>query len=199
MLELSNYIRNIAVFLIFTSFIKIISPGGQYDKYINLVLGIILIFMIATPVFSVIGWISGGGTIPDLNAHQDRTALVRQIEDADAAGKEMILDAYREGLTARLIQIVDGHGEFVMVESLFEIDREENFGEIKSLYIKVDEKGGNTPFVSIERIRINFGVNTRGQRQESGDVELSQIMSLKNLISDFYNLDMQNIVIETRN
>jgi len=199
MIELSNYIRNIAVFLIFTSFIKIISPGGKYDKYINLILGIILIFMIATPIFSIIGWISGGGTLPDLSVQQDRAALVRQIEDSDAAGQEMILDAYREGLAARLRHIVDGHGEFVLVESLFEIDREENFGDIKSLHMIVDKIGGSMPFISIDRVRIDFGVNTRGQPQEDGDAEPWQIMSLKNLISDFYNLDMQNIVIETRN
>ncbi|MCL2350256.1 MAG: stage III sporulation protein AF, partial [Defluviitaleaceae bacterium] len=58
MTALSEYIRNLAVFLIFASFISIISPGKKYEQYINLVLGIILIFVIIAPLSGIVNSIA---------------------------------------------------------------------------------------------------------------------------------------------
>ena len=206
MLELSNYIRNIAVFLIFASFVTIISPGEKYERYINLVLGIILIFVVASPLMGVIGALSGssGGIFADISLQYDRAAMAGQIENADEAGREMIISGYREALTEQMERIVRNHGEFVLHRVDFEIDTRsrENFGKILGIYIVVGKASvaGRTPFITIDPVRIAVGVNTRGElgQNENAETHLAQIMSLKNVISDFYNLDMENIILETR-
>ena len=201
MLELSGYIRNIAVFLIFASFVTIISPGKKYEQYINLVLGIILIFVVTAPLMGVIGALSGGsGNIfADVNLQYDRAAMARQIENADEARQEMILLGYRDALTEQMERIVRNHGEFVLHGVDFEIDMEENFGKILNIYVVVGESsvGSRTPFITIDPVRIG-GVNTRGEPGQNAETQPPQIMSLKNVISDFYNLDMENIILETR-
>ncbi|MDE6357054.1 MAG: stage III sporulation protein AF, partial [Eubacteriales bacterium] len=44
-----DYIRNIIIFLLFTSFLQIIMPNDRYKNYIQLILGMVLIFIMVKP------------------------------------------------------------------------------------------------------------------------------------------------------
>lgn len=201
MAAIADYVRNIAVFLIFSSFVTIIMPGKKYEQYINLILGIILIFLVTAPLAGILGLLSqGSGDIfRDIGLQYDRAVLARQIEGASEAGEEAILAGFKEALTQQVERVVVGHGYFVLQHVEFEIDRAENFGEILSMHLEVKTgEASATPLITIDPVRINFGVNTLGQPVQLGHVESPQIMSLKNALSDFYNLDKENIILETR-
>lgn len=202
MTALSTYIRNIAVFLIFSSFITIIVPSKKYEQYINLILGTILVFLIASPLAGIIGsFSSGSGNIfRDMTLQYDRAVLSRQIADANEAGIEAILADYRNALTEQLGRIVANHGSFTLHHAHFTIDTDENFGEILSIHAILSEgtTTGRPPLISIDPVRIDLAINTRGQPAAAEDAESPQIMSLKKAISDFYKLDTANIILETR-
>ena len=202
MIEIGNYVRNIAVFMIFSSFIGIIMPGEKYKQYVDLVLGIVLIFVIIAPLGGIIAGLSGGSgdIFSDINLSYDRAVMARHIESAEEAGLEQILSNYREALTEQLRRIVGNHA-FTLHHAEFEIDTGEDFGKILHLHLVVSQgEASSARLVRIDPVRINPAINTRGQAQtaENGDVETPQIMSLKNVISDFYNLDMSNIILEMR-
>jgi len=200
MVYLANYIRNIAVFMIFSSFVTIISPGKKFEPYLNLVLGIILIFIVAAPLAGIITSItSGSGNIlRDMSIQYDRAALSRQIADADQAGRDAIIAEYHDALTEQLRRVVATHGSFTLREAYFEINTDENFGEILSIYAIVSEaESGGVPLVRIDSVRIGLELGTRGEPPPDA-VESPLIMSLKNVISDFYNLALANIILETR-
>jgi len=202
MTALSEYIRNLAVFLMFSSFISIINPSKKFEKHINLTLGIILIFIVIAPLSGVINSLSGssGNIFADISLAYDRAALAQQIEVADQAGQEAILDLYRQGLTDQISRLVDNHGEFDLAAASFQIDRTDNFGEILSMHLILDERDSSSPFIRIEPVRIEPSVNTRGEPQTQTDspAENPHIMSLKNLLAGFYNLDIDNIILEIR-
>jgi len=198
---LANYIRNIAVFIIFASFVTIICPSKKFEQYIKLVLGIIMIFVVAAPLAGIITAITGGSGSPlrDMHINYDRAVMARQIADADQAGRDAIIADFRAALTEQLRRVVDTHGVFTLLDAYFEIDLGENFGEILSIRAVVSEgAAGGTPLVRIDPVRIDFGIGTRGMPAAATDVESPQIVSLKNAISDFYNLDRSNIILETR-
>ena len=200
---LSDYIRNLAMFLIFSSFISIISPGKKYEQYINLVLGIILIFILTAPLAGVVNALSNssGDIFADINLAYDRAALARQISYADAANQDLILSIYKEGLTEQTRRLVENHGEFYLEEAFFEIDVDENFGDILSIHLILSEVGVSQRFLRIDPVRITPVIGGRGERQAEAaesDVENPHILSLKNLLSSFYNLDKRNIILEAR-
>ena len=201
MIELSNYIRNLAVFLIFSSFITIITPNKKYENYINLTLGIILIFLIIAPLSGIINAFntSSGDIFADISLSYDRAALAQQIAAADQAGQENILALYREGLTDQTRRIIDNHGEFELIAASFQINQLENFGEITAMHLILSERGANRPLIRIDPVRITPAINTRGEPAPQSDnhVENPHIMSLKNLLSSFYNLGVDNIILET--
>ena len=53
--EIYLWIRNLAVFYIFFTAILNLVPDRKYEKYVRFFMGLLLIFMMSTPVFSILG------------------------------------------------------------------------------------------------------------------------------------------------
>jgi len=198
---ISEYIRNLAVFLIFSSFITIITPSKKYETYVNLVLGIILIFIITMPLAGIINTMVGGSGdfFSDMALQYDRAVMSQRIEDAGQEQIDIILTNYRQSLTQQLERIVSNHN-LTLHNAEFEIDIGQDFGAILSIRAVVGEDTtvGGTSFIRIDPVRIGLGVNTGGQPTPAEIAESPRIISLKNAISDFYNLSQDNIYIIER-
>ena len=192
----SEYIRNIAVFLIFSSFIAIISPGKKFEPYINLVLGIILIFLVTIPLAGVINAISGGSGdfFSDAALQHDRAVMAQHIEDAGQGQIDTIIETYTQSLTQQLSRIVSNHN-FTLHHAEFSIDTGADFGAILTIHLTVGEDDISDRLVRIDPVRITPAINTRGQPTPSEIEESPRIISLKSAISDFYNLSQDNIYI----
>lgn len=53
--ELYQWMKNLAVFyILFTALLHLV-PDKKYEKYVRLFMGLLLIFMMCTPVFSILG------------------------------------------------------------------------------------------------------------------------------------------------
>jgi len=193
--------QNIALYLILTSFVSIITPQKKFKQYIDLCLGVIFIFIVLSPLTGFINAISGSDNMfSDISLRYNQHLLQNQIYEANSEHIGRIMTNFEVGLLEQLHRIVDAHGEFTVLQAQFFIsDNIEAFGQLLGLQMAVSniESTARTPFITIEPIRIAPNVNTRGQRPElNEDIETSQILSLKSIISDFYNLDKQNIIIE---
>ena len=53
--ELYQWIWNLAVFYILFTAILHLAPDGKYEKYVRFFMGLLLIFMMSTPVFALFG------------------------------------------------------------------------------------------------------------------------------------------------
>lgn len=53
--ELYLWIRNLAVFYIFFTAVLNLIPDKKYEKYVRFFMGLLLIFMMSTPIFSILG------------------------------------------------------------------------------------------------------------------------------------------------
>ena len=196
----SAYVQNIAIFLILTSFISIIMPQKRFKQYIDLCLGIIFIFLVTSPLSGILSAITGGGQniFADIELSYNRAVIQAQIDAADEVSRERIVADFEAGLKAQLDRLIETQG-YSVVFADFDIDATaENFGRILSLELVVSqEAAGGIPFISIDPIRITPSINTRGETPYAPDFEDNgHILSIKSIISDFYNLDMDNIMLE---
>jgi len=204
MAELSNYVRTIAIFIIFMSFTVIIIPENKYEKYIKLVMGIMLVAVIVGPLAGVLARFGGIGDfslagMPAIDMRQ----IDEQIANASTEQIEQILAIYHADLAAHLERLVNTGSQYTFIDGFFDIARnEDNFGQLLGLRLTVttaqQHAGG---MITIDPVRIDISVNTRGlgrQGDSSENVENEQVMALKNLIADFYNLDKTSIHVSIR-
>ena len=191
-----EYIQTIAIFLIFSSIVSMLLPNKKYESYVKLTMGIIFIFIVLSPIAR---FINEGFSMPNFgNIQAEQQNMLAEIENANAQQIMNIMAQYREILDESLADFVSANSDFIVVASHFEIDYYDNFGDILSISLRIEEKPSQNqrpPFLAIEPIRINNIINSGGLPQPTETTTNPRILELKNAISSFYNLDITHIVI----
>lgn len=190
--SLSAYVSNIIYFVIFTAFVGIIVPHPKYKKYIDLVLGLVLIIIVVEPVGELLGVqappinqiFAGVGPADD----EDMTELGR-YEDMQL---EMVRKTYNQYAEKQIRALLSYETRFDIRSA--EIMTSDDLGEIIEINIlllekKSGEKEYRQTLIRVEPVR---RISPEAGPDESYAVEIKK---MKKIISDFYNLSADNIHI----
>ncbi len=79
--ELYTWIKNLAVFYILFTAILHLVPNGKYERYVRFFMGLLLIFMLSTPVFSLFG--KSGELIESFQENYKEEAAVRERKELE--------------------------------------------------------------------------------------------------------------------
>ena len=177
-----TYIKNIILFLIFTSFIQVILPNNKYRSYINLVFGIILIFIMTKPLSVIFNNFKNIETITIFNENdfvKDSNIDTKQYENIQ---NEMIEEAFKENIKTKIEASLQNKYIIKEIETkLYENKyKEVNIDKIDVTLIKNDNKIYVKPFNEDEKIN---------------NMKKQEIDSVKKTISKIYQIDENNINI----
>ena len=204
----NDYIRNIMYLVVFMTFVGMIMPGGGYRKYVEIVMGLVLIIVIITPIASLVGmearagdaaarFLEGGGT-PVMTV-QDEARLMNQ--------RERVMSENVNDIVAAQIAVLIQDSAFSLVGADMRFSAET--GEFSELWLTVArdrassgaeavEISESRPFIRVERVEVSLRENRRNEQMQSEVHEYinSETQVLRKIISDFYNLSQDNIHIE---
>ena len=77
--EIYSWIKNLAVFYILLTTVVHLVPDKKYERYVRLFMGLLLIFMLITPVFALLG--KGGKLLADFQLYyEEETAVMKEKE-----------------------------------------------------------------------------------------------------------------------
>ena len=193
----SKYIRDIAVFLILQALIGIIAPNTAYKKYIDLLLGLILIGLILSPLNSLINNSNSAffPFMPEINLNLNR--INPHNEYFNNIHNTMILNTYKEDLREQARLLISRESDFVLVDFFVEVNEtDEHFGMIESIALTVRPTNTTAPTSSIFRIeRVEIKIPGRAETEIIDDSMAANVNKLRNIISSFYNLSAGNIHI----
>lgn len=186
----SSYIKEIAFFLIFMIFIEIILPQSKYRNYINLVLGLLLIFIMIKPVNVLLAKFNTSidSEIINKTIEIDKNAIEKEKQYYTEKQKELIFNNFNENLKKQLTSILNNYAYVNDVN--FEIDYENL--KINDIYVDIsyEQKAEKEKFIRIKPVIINNDTLKDEKNEED-----EKIKNIKNIISDFYNLSVDNIHI----
>lgn len=190
---ISSYIKNVCTFLIFITFIGIISTSSKYKKYIDLILGFILIFVILSPLTSIINKTSKplDNLFLNMSLNMDKSILEKEGKFYSDEQNKMVLKTYKNELNKQLENIITKYDTYTVISSNIIVNESlEQFGAIEEIHIDLEENStakNKKPFIRVEQIKVDIS-NKKNEEDE-------KIIILKNLLSDFYNLSCDNIYI----
>ncbi len=190
---ISEYVRSIAFFLIFMSFIGIIIPSSKYKSYINILLGFILIIVVITPIASAL--YSKQNPLDKfllsvnsaLSGTEEQSAL--NPEDYELLQQDMINSTYKAGVVTQINNLIKEEN-YAVKES--QVDFDETTGQIFNLKLVLTESKVTptpTPFIRIEPFKVKLS------EEEAEKADETQVSNIKKIISDFYNMSAGNIHI----
>jgi len=197
--------------VIFMTFVGIIVPGGGYKKYVDIVLGLVLIIVIVSPVAAFFGADTGAEEavarlLPDGGA-------VAGYESERFAGQRdrMISDNVNEIVRAQIGALMVGTGYELRSSDVRFLPDTGRFLELRlavavqpaqqSPEIVVQAAEPSRPFIRVDRVEVSL---RESRAEEAARAEIAALGSegiqlLRRTISDFYNIDADNIYIEVLN
>jgi len=176
-----DYLRNITYYLLFASLVGLIAPTGKYRKYINWVMGLVLLVLMLQPIMSIVG-----GQIPVTQWFEGMFAYEQTDNGSYEHWREAHLSAaFEEQLHAQVERLLLSENIYLHNASFSYSDDFSRITFIR-LIVSRQEENQRVPFIRIEPVQIN--------RNES--LEDPLIEKVKNMIAVFYNLNQTHIHVE---
>ena len=115
--ELYQWVRNMAVFyILFTAILNLV-PDKKYEKYVRFFMGLLLIFMMSTPIFSLFG--KGQELTGNFQVYLSRENKAKEEKELENLQKAYLEKGYETELQKKGIEIqgvkVNIEGEQILV------------------------------------------------------------------------------------
>lgn len=106
--ELYQWMKNLAVFYImFTAFLHLV-PDKKYEKYVRLFMGILLIFMMCTPLFALLG--KGEALMESFDLHFGEEMQLLEQEELEQLQILYLEKGYEQELREKVMDTVKKSG-----------------------------------------------------------------------------------------
>ncbi len=198
--HLRNWIINIVITMIFVVFIEILMPSSNMRKYINFVVGLLVMLVILGPLLNIAsGDFSMSGKILEVSGVIDAKDVRYQLDKIEEGHKEGIVRTYKHKLQEQISNQIRSAGLAKNVDAEVFIDEEygsESFGTITGIRVIVREGGSTESGQPVQKVEIRVDIE---EDRETAGVLSHQDRQLRENISaylaDLYNLSPENIDI----
>ncbi len=197
-----DWVKSIVFFLVLISVINNLLGSSSYKKYINLISGMILIILVVSPLLRVfdidekIDYYFKKNTF--MADSQDINNDLIKIEQSQMSS---IMEEYKKEIKSNAARLLEKEGLYISSFNV-KINEDENsrsFGTIEKIDIVAayTYKEESNLLESIDKVEIDrIEIGQKNQEENNDNIKLSETeIYIKNLLSDFYNVDFDNINI----
>lgn len=192
---LTQWLREIVLVFIFTSIVELILPNGNMKKYINMVIGFLIILVIIGPFVKLIHTDYSfarnlyKNQIESINFKYNEDLEINKVQD------EQIKDFYINKVKGEIQELVSNTTDYVIESIDITIKEDEmNFGKLEevNLILKENLDGEKENQIAIkEVVKVSIGKDSKIETEYE---EISDD-KLKKKISETYDLPTEKIKI----
>lgn len=192
-----SWLKDIVVFFIIITLIDLIMPKGQLKRYMNFIIGLMLIFMVISPFLKLfsIDFKLENSTIDEFNK--------QEVHDIDFTKEqtEKIENLYIEKISSEIKMLIEKESEYKVNNIDINIDKnEKDFGEIIDINIELMNKDYEKKDNTIEKVNISKIEKASDKKQEDNiKNNNNEFNSLKKIISKELGVSMDLIIIYINN
>ncbi|MDO4337505.1 MAG: stage III sporulation protein AF [Eubacteriales bacterium] len=106
--EIYQWMKNLAVFYILFTAALHLAPDSKYEKYIRFFMGLLLIVMLCTPVFSLLG--KGGELMESFRGNYEEETLLRQQEELENIQILYLKKGIEREITEKIREVFENQG-----------------------------------------------------------------------------------------
>lgn len=205
--EVYNWVKNIVIFLVLTTIITNLLGKSSYKKYVKLITGIILVIMVISPLLKLFQ------LDKTMDYYFTTNFLIAEAQDmnsrlmgAEEEQMRAIFREYKDQIEKQVRNLLSEQNLYI-IHIEINIDEDENsttFGKMKTLAVTAgynQDKTGtdkeNNP-VKIDKVvieDIKIGTEKEADSGSRSPILTPDEINIKNLLSDFYNMNPDNINI----
>lgn len=195
------YIERIAVFIIVEGIVLRLTTNDDYKKMIKICSGMILIIIVLSPldeIFEFTGLVTG--FLQEITGENKMEELNEVFLKSDEKNIEQVRKEYERVLSDGLKNIAGEYGYGIKnVDVTFDETRQNYIGSVSIYLTEKDydetEEDKAEAIEKIETVRIGAENEQASYRENKNNIELPDIIAIKNSIVDAYGIDYERINI----
>lgn len=198
---LKEWVIQIVTTFIFISFLEIVLPNGEMKKYIDMIIGLIIIIVIINPFIKFLVKDINNIERSILNIPQENVEEYEMDKDVIKLQQNQIVSSYIQKLNDDIKVLIEKKTDYTVLKSFIEIKDDlesEDFGELTKVYLEldlksdeIDDKKSNIHIEEVEIVSLNNTIN------KSEDVsDLVGDNEIKKIISEEYDVPESNIIVQ---
>lgn len=205
-----SWIKSIVFFLLIISIVNNLVGDSSYKKYINLVTGMILIILVVSPLTNLfninekIDYYFAKNTF-EVDAEDISNKLIK-IENEQKAG---IINEYKNEIKKQTSELLEKESLYMSYFQVIISEKADAFGTIEGIDLvasytvyEEDDVSESIEKIEIEIIEIGESKDNEDssyiRTKETNERLSSKEANIRKLLSDFYNVDKNNINIDIR-
>lgn len=195
------YIERIAVFIIVEGIVLRLTTNDDYKKMIKICSGMILIIIVLSPldeIFEFTGLVTG--FLQEITGENKMEELNEVFLKSDEKNIEQVRKEYERVLSDGLKNIAGEYGYGIKnVDVTFDETRQNYIGSVSVYLTEKDydetEEDKAEAIEKIETVRVGAENEQASYSKNKNNIELPDIIAIKNSIVDAYGIDYERINI----
>jgi len=204
-----EWIVTILSIIIFVTFVEFLLPNNNHKRYINVIIGLMIMLVILRPLM---GLVKGGATLGDnilqASNQMDVMTMQNRMDTMELANNETVTRLYKDNLKDQMKNRLEKQLGYQVHDLEIEIEEEdkENFGMIKGITIVLlDEEQQEPPPEEKEKrikdVEVSVNVHVSLSEKNNNNVQASSILIdsegtvIRDDFSSFYQVDKDKINI----
>lgn len=193
-----SWVVNIVLTMIFVTIVEIMMPGGSTRKYIGLVIGLMVMFVIINPFLSLMaGDFDFNSSVLEASRAIALKDVDLKINKLEQGSRDGIIRLYKSGLEEQVKKDIEDAGLASKVRAEVEIDGEygkEGFGNITAIRVVILDSPKAGPGEGIEKVeKVIVEINDAAQGPDT--VEEEEYREIVQYLANTYNLKEERIDI----
>ncbi len=193
---ISTWLKDIVVLFILISIAELIMPKGNMKKYINMVIGLLIIFTIISP-FAKLLKLNFNLEQTVFNYSKENIFESKENNELSIHQEEQIKEIYKEKISNEISELIEEKTDYKVLDIVVGIiDKEESYGEIDYLNIVIGKgtEATSKSKIYVEKVKtVDINSNLKESKVPDGEYE-----GVKELISNSYLVAKDRIRIDEK-
>ena len=195
---ISLWIKDIVILFTIISIVELLMPKGNMKKYIELVVGILIMFTIISPFAKLMNY---DFKLDDslYNYTKKQEEKIENDDDFYMSHEEGVKSLVIEKMKGEIAHIVKKNTDYSLLDIDVDLDIGENSEEINYISIILSEKKKVERDISIEKISpIEIDRSLKDKEMETEKSTSAKFSGLRNEIADKFSIDNEIIKIKLK-
>jgi len=178
---LRDWTINIVIMVVFVSFLQIILPSSNMKRYLNMIIGLLIIIVLINPFIKFISKDIDIEREVFTNLSRSNSDRTYESNEYSKLQNEQIVGIYKDKLKREIYEIVESKSEY----------------QVLNLSIDILEDIDSEDFGSITRIEILMGEMAEERKEESENIKVEDVKPVSIDIKDTSVATKGNKIITT--
>lgn len=198
-----SWITNIVIVIFFIAFIEILLPTSNMKKYINMILGLLIIIVLINPIIKLM--------VNDINIDREVFYNIRSYNafESDRGSKyiesqnQQITEVYKKKLEKEIAEFIKARENYKVLEIKVHIEEDiaqDDFGKLIGIeaYLGTQSNDQEGKYIKIDEIN-NITINTQISSEINNEEKnLTKVEELVDSISSYYKVPREKVFVTIR-